>query len=362
MKYLMPAVVYEENEAVWNHRAELAALGKCALIMTGRHSAMANGSLDDVKKALDDRGVSYTVFSEVEENPSIETVARAAEQGRRDKADFVIGIGGGSPMDAAKAAAFLIKHEGKGAADLYDASIDSSAVPVAEVPTTCGTGSEVTAVSVLTRDNGTKKGSIPHKIFADLALIDGKYLMNAPLSVIRNTAVDALGHLLESGLNSDRNDYSIMFVREGLRFWNGIRDILTGDRAIDSDSAMKLMHASALAGIAIAQTGTTVPHGLSYTLTCELNMPHGAAVGYYLGSYLKEAYELDPEYAREFLELAGFSDPSEFEEFFAKVCDTGEAPSAVLNKAYETILPDKKRLSTASYAIDAEVLKRIARI
>ncbi len=362
MKFYMPTVVYEENEAVWNHRKELAALGTKALIMTGRSSAKANGSLDDVTKALDDQGIGYTIFSEVEENPSVETVERAAVQGRRDKADFVIGIGGGSPMDAAKAAAFLIKHKNKGAGDLYDASLDPAAVPVAEVPTTCGTGSEVTGVSVLTRDNGTKKGSIPHKIFADIALIDGKYIMKAPLSVIRNTAVDALGHLLESGLNSARNEYSLMLVLEGLKYWKRIWQVVEGTKVLDQYAAEDLMHTSALAGMAIAQTGTSVPHGLSYTLTCELGMPHGAAVGYYLGSYLKEAEKEDDVLTRKFLKRAGFSAASDFELFFEEVCKIGEVPAETRQKAYDSLVNDEKRLATASYKIDAEMLKRIARL
>ncbi len=362
MKFYMPTVVYEESEAVWNHRSELAALGTKALIMTGRSSAKVNGSLDDVRKALDDQGIGYTIFSEVEENPSVETVERAAVQGRREKADFVIGIGGGSPMDAAKAAAFLIKHKNKGAGDLYDASLDSTAVPVAEVPTTCGTGSEVTGVSVLTRDNGRKKGSIPHKIFADIALIDGKYIMNAPLSVIRNTAVDALGHLLESGLNSARSEYSLMLVLEGLKYWKRIQYVVEGTKVLDEYAAENLMHASALAGMAIAQTGTTVPHGLSYTLTCELGMPHGVAVGYYLGSYLKEAEEADDVLTHKFLKRAGFTAARDFELFFEEVCKIDEVSAEIRQKAYDVLVNDEKRLATASYKIDAETLKHIARL
>ena len=104
----MPVVVYSEDDAVLNHGKELAARGSRALILTGRFSAKNCGALDDTIKVLDGYGITYHIFNRVEENPSTHTVVQAAEEGRNEKADFVIGIGGGSPLDAAKAAAFLM--------------------------------------------------------------------------------------------------------------------------------------------------------------------------------------------------------------------------------------------------------------
>ena len=94
MKFYMPTKLYLEEDCVYRHRKELAALGSHALLVTGRHSARVNGAYDDVVKSLEDQGVTYSLFDEIEENPSVETVARAAAFGREQKADFVIGIGG----------------------------------------------------------------------------------------------------------------------------------------------------------------------------------------------------------------------------------------------------------------------------
>ena len=148
--------------------------------------------------ALEQFGVSWVEFAEVEENPSVETVMKARDLGVSEKTDFVIGIGGGSPMDAAKAIALMIRHADQDWTYMYDGSAETSTVPIAEIPTTAGTGSEVTAVSVLTRHDKHVKGSIPHKIFAQLALIDGKYVAKAPFHVLANTTMDALAHLYES--------------------------------------------------------------------------------------------------------------------------------------------------------------------
>ena len=148
--FYMPVKVYEETNVIQNHAKEIAAFGKKALIVTGRRSAFANGSYADLTKALEQEGVSFAVYSEVEENPSVHTIMKARDFGVSEKVDFVIGIGGGSPLDASKAIALMIKKADKGADYLYKPDGDSKALPIVAIPTTCGTGSEVTPVSVLT--------------------------------------------------------------------------------------------------------------------------------------------------------------------------------------------------------------------
>lgn len=322
MRFAMPVTVYEEEECVRNHPEVFAAAGKKALLVTGRHSADRNGAAADVLSVLEDCGIASVRFREVEENPCVETVMRARKLGLSEGADFVVGIGGGSAMDAAKAIALMMRHPEEGADYLYG-SRDASRVPLILVPTTCGTGSEVTPVSVLTLPERRTKASTPHPLFADAALIDGRYLAFAPEKVIRNTAIDALGHLFESYLNADATDYSRMCVDAGLKIWSRSRDVLLRSAAISEDVTVlpahgtesdsqhmespgcgdagqdtgavgadeagstpdpdasriytaedyaNLMRASALAGMAIAQTGTALPHGLSYPITFDLHM------------------------------------------------------------------------------------------
>ena len=107
MFFYMPAKVYCENNCVHAHARELASFGKKALIVTGKSSAFKNGSIADVQAALSDHGVECSVFNEVEENPSVETVMRGRDKGLADGADFVIGIGGGSPIAALSRTRFL---------------------------------------------------------------------------------------------------------------------------------------------------------------------------------------------------------------------------------------------------------------
>ncbi|MBO6214433.1 MAG: iron-containing alcohol dehydrogenase, partial [Lachnospiraceae bacterium] len=201
---------------------------KNALIVTGRHSAIACGALSDVEAALGKTGVSCSIYDKVEENPSVETVYEAAQMGRDAEADFVIAVGGGSPMDAAKAAALLIKNKDKGIDYLYEKGNPSDYIPVICVPTTCGTGSEATGVSVLSRPDIRAKGSIPYRIWPIIGLMDDRYLKNAPASIIRNTAIDALAHMCESYVNTKADDISRAFVMEGLKIWSMAKDELSG--------------------------------------------------------------------------------------------------------------------------------------
>lgn len=359
--FYMPVKVYEESEAVKNHAADLAKFGKKALIVTGRRSAFANGSYDDIAAALDSVCVDHVVFNEVEENPSVKTIMKARDFGIAEGVDFVIGVGGGSPLDASKAIALMIKKADKDVSYLYKPDGDSSTLPIVAVPTTCGTGSEVTAVSVLTDTEKMVKKSIPHQIFADLALIDGKYLKSAPKHVLSNTIFDALTHLYESYLNSKATDYSRMCVDAGLKMWARSLPILRGEREAEDSDHLNMMRASMMAGMAIAHTATTLPHGLSYSVTTKLHVPHGKATAYFTAGYLAEAAEADREYL---LSTAGFASLQDFEDVYHACCGRIDASEAelteVLEGAIEELSGNPAKMALAPFAVDREMLKRIA--
>lgn len=356
MQFYMPVKVFEEENCVAHHAEEIASLGTRALLITGKHSSRINGSLADVTDVLKGKGIPYAVYDDVEENPSVETVMKARDFGLSEGADFLIGIGGGSAMDCCKAVALMMAHREEDEAYLYKAETDSAALPIALVPTTCGTGSEVTAVSVLTIHAKKTKGSIAHRIFARYAFIDGKYLKTASAKVLCNTAVDALSHLWESCLSSKATDYSRMCVHAGLTVWSRSRDILEGKREPDGDDYANMMRASAFGGMAIAQTGTSLPHGLSYPLTYDLHMAHGAAVGYFQAGYMAEASEEDRKYM---LQTAGFRDLAEWQKFYATVCGGVKVDSAELRHAADVLASNPAKLANAPFPVDRNTLERI---
>ena len=309
---------YIEFNAVKDHAAELTGLGTKALIVTGRSSARRCGALDDVTDVLDDAGIAYEIFDSVEENPSIETVMAAREAGLSAGCDLVIGIGGGSPMDAAKAIAVMIKNSSSGWELLYE-NEQAGGVPVACIPTTCGTGSEVTAVSVLTRHDLKTKLTAKQKLFPDLSLVDPAYLDKAPHQIIRNTSIDAMGHMIESYLNTHATDQSRGFALEGLKIWGGIKQYVENGLPEDPEERrcvlMDLAKASNLGGYSIVTPGTSLPHGMSYNLTYEKHVPHGMAVGIFEPGYLGRANEEDRHLL---LEAMGFEDISAFREYIRR--------------------------------------------
>lgn len=356
MKYYMPVKVYDEPDCVKNHEGELCSFGKKALIVTGKSSAFLNGSFDDVADVLINNRIDPVVFSEVEENPSVETVFVARDRYMGEHFDLVIGIGGGSAMDAAKAIALTLYHPEYTPQDLYDNTKDDTALPVVCVPTTCGTGSEVTGVSVLTRHDRKTKISMVHKVFPAMALIDGKYLRTASDELIVNSSIDALSHLYESMLNAKADDYVRMCASSGLRMWAGTKDCLTGKRPITDEDRSYLMRSSTLAGMSIAQSGTTVPHALSYNLTYDLAIAHGRAVGYFLPGFLAAAPKAQRD---EVLKLSGFSGLPEFTDFLSCVFGSIDIPEEELEITYKNVKNNPAKMSSASFDIDDRLLRRI---
>lgn len=356
MKFYMPVRIYEGEGCVLARREEISSFGTKALIVTGRSSARKCGALQDVTEALEKCRKTWCIFSEVEENPSTQTIMKAREYGLSEGADFVIGIGGGSPLDAAKAAAFMMFHRDCQEDRLYDASLSPEALPVIAVPTTCGTGSEVTGVSVLTRHDKKTKGSIPARIFPKLALIDGRYLKAAPLSVIASTSLDALAHLMESALQKTADDYSCMAVEKGLSIWSGIKDILTGERKASAEDYAALMRSAAFGGIAIAQTGTSIPHALSYPVTYDMGLAHGRAAAYFLPGFLSCAPE---EIRSRLLSLTGFPGIEEFQAYVEKVLGEIAVPQETLERCFEMVKDNSSRMDGCVFPMDEKSLAGI---
>lgn len=362
MTYYMPTKVYEEADCVKAHGAELAALGTKAMLVTGRHSAKANGSEQDVAEVLTSFGIPYVVFDQIEENPSVETIFAARDVAVAEGADLFIGIGGGSPMDAAKAISLMAYHKTEGEDFLFAGDPKAQWYPVVAVPTTCGTGSEVTGISVLTLHQQKTKSSIPYRIFPELALVDGKYLAFAPAHVLLNTAIDTLCHLTESYINATATDYSRMVASAGLSLWSKSKDFLLAvgrgeEVTADEETRGNLMRASTLGGIAIAQTGTSLPHGLSYGLTYAEGIAHGKACGQFLAGYVKNASVKD---RTDVLTLTGFETVEELEAFLDATSGREALSEDILETLVSQLASLPAKLKNAPFPVDKDVLRNIA--
>lgn len=352
MQLYMPTKVYSEKECIKNHAKEIASLGKKAMVVTGKHSARKCGALQDMEDALQQENITYVIFDEIEENPSIETVMKAREFGVCEKVDFVIGIGGGSPLDAAKAIAMMIANPGLGEEVLYEAS-ELENLPIICVPTTCGTGSEVTPYAILTIHKQRTKKSISHRIYPNLALLDAKYLKSMSREGLVNTAVDALAHLLESYLNTNADELNRIYSREGLSIWKEFKKRLLDDSLLEKDYAT-MLHASMVAGMAITHTGTSLPHGLSYQVTYELGVPHGKAVGIFLGGFV-EGYQNKEEVA-EVLSLLDFESTVAFRKYMNELLGEVAVSEELMKENVQNLLENPAKLKNYPFAITEKEL------
>lgn len=283
-KFYMPTNVVVGRNVVVDNYSLFKEYGKKAIIVTGRHSAKINGALDDVIKALKMADMDYEVFDKVEENPSLETIEDAAKLAISLKVDFVIGIGGGSPLDASKAIAVMIKNP-EMTKDTIITSRILEAVDVVAIPTTSGTGSETTQYSIVTVHKEKTKKNLGQSIFPKLALLDGKYTEFVTKETTVNTAVDAFSHLVESYLNVNANFITDGIIEKAIALWGQCIDsLIKGEVSLEERD--KLMLVSTMAGMVIAQTGTSLPHGMGYPLTYFKNIPHGLANGCLYIEYL----------------------------------------------------------------------------
>lgn len=356
-KYYMPARIISGADCITNNSGLFKTLGKKALIVTGADSAKMNGSMKDVISALESECIPYALYDRVASNPTVSCAYEGADYAKDNGADFVIAIGGGSTMDAGKAIALLTVQE-INESDLFSGLYENKVMPMAFVPTTAGTGSEVTQYSILTNDRAQTKTSIATELlFPDLVFLDPKYTKALPVKTTVNTVMDALSHAVEGMLSVKGSFLSNALAAESLRL---IRECMpqllnaaeqtkkTAERPealISVYTREKLLQASLMAGMVIAQTGTTAVHAMGYSLTYFKNIDHGRANGLLLAGYLKLVEKVQPELTARILSLIGFSDIGQFKELTDRLFGEKEKISEYEFKKYSGMAMKTKNIA-----------------
>lgn len=312
-KFLMPTQVIMEPEAVIKNSHFFRGMGQRCLIVTGRKSAKVCGALEDVISALDKEGIAWEIFDQVGQNPLLSTCVIGGQTAAAFKADFLVGIGGGSPLDATKAIAAFATN------DMLPMDIFSfrqmSALPFALVGTTAGTGSEVTCYSVLTVDEtGRKRSWGNRESYARIAFCDPKYTDSLDREVTISTALDTLTHAIESYFSKMADGVSQAFSILGLELLlPALKELqkIPAEKFIPSaDLRQHLYLASLYAGMAINKTGTTFCHQMGYVLTEDYDILHGQACAAFLPIYIRHSILACPQAAhRLFTHLGVFAGP-----------------------------------------------------
>ncbi len=285
--------------------AKAAAFGKRCLILTGAASAEKSRALFDAIDSMKQAGVEATVYPYIGTNPTWDQCRAAADALHTLRSKSILAIGGGSVMDAAKAVAILATNFVPNANALFQGKWSRRPLPLMLCGTTAGTGSEVSAVAVITDPNGQKR-SVKHPYcYADCAFCDPRYTDSMPRSVTVSTALDALCHTVEGFLSPACDPVSDCFAAQALpRLMRGLQTLCDRDLP-DAGGRDDLFYGALLAGMVLNACGTAYPHPMGYVLTEDHDIPHGQACAVFLPSLLDRAVQYAPERTTELFALCG---------------------------------------------------------
>lgn len=274
-QFRAPSVIFANKSAARLHAVLEGRLGNRILFVTDnglRNLGLCDGALESLKVA----GVHVTIFSDVEADPSLDTLMKSIEAGRSGNVTGVIGFGGGSSLDVAKLAA-LVLGSGEDIGNAWGVgNAKGPRLPLALVPTTAGTGSEVTPISIITVGEDEKRGVSSPLILPDLAILDPELTLGLPPAITAATGVDAMVHAIEAytSKNPNNNPISRMLARQALRLIGANIQIAVFDGGnLEARSAMLL--GSMLAGQAFANSPVAAVHALAYPVGGTFHVPHG---------------------------------------------------------------------------------------
>ena len=284
-EYRVPPLIVYGCGAVERVGVETARLGGRALLVCGRSAARQSGLLGRVQKLLEAAGVAVTVYDQVEPEPSNATVDRGAALARSCGAEVIVGLGGGSPCDVARAIAGLVglggehirDYEGPGAKP-----VDRPALPLVAVTTTSGTASEITQVAVIKDpERNLKFGMKSAYWVAAVAIVDPELTLGAPPELTARTGIDALTHALEGYVSTKA---TVVTDATALRAIGLVGRHLRRAVAEGSDLEARegMSMASLLAGMAFANCGVGAVHALVHPVGARYGVPHGVACGIFL--------------------------------------------------------------------------------
>ena len=283
-----------------------ARLGKSVLFITDA-GLVSLGLCQPAIASLEKAGCSVAVFDQVEADPSLATLMAATQAARAINASGIVGFGGGSSMDVAKLAALLC-GSGEDIDEAWGvANAKGPRLPLVLVPTTAGTGSEVTPVSIITVSGDEKRGVSSPVILPDLAILDPDLTLGLPASITAATGIDAMVHAIEAyaSKSANNNPMSRMLAVEALRLLGAnIETAVNHGSDLEARSAMLL--GSMLAGMAFANSPVAAVHALAYPVGGIFHVPHGLSNALVLPHVLRFNA---PEAAHLYAELAPHAFP-----------------------------------------------------
>ncbi|WP_455793398.1 iron-containing alcohol dehydrogenase [Clostridium butyricum] len=309
--YNLPVNIIFGRGSVSEIGSEVLKYGKTALIVTGKTSTKKTGLLDRTIKLLNESDIKTIVFDKVEQNPLTTTAYDGAELAKKEKCDVVVGLGGGSIMDAAKAIAFITLNEGDVSDYIFGKKTSDEALPIILVPTTCGTGSEGNGFAVLTNpDNNDKKSLRCNAIVAKASIIDPELMTTMPKHILASVGFDALCHNMEAYLSKNEQPLTTIMALQGIELI-GKNLVKVYNNKDDMEAFEKITWASTLGGMVINTAGVTAPHGMEHPASGLKNIVHGRGLAALTPVIYEESISAAPEKFAMISRLLGGSDEND---------------------------------------------------
>ncbi len=331
--YFQPSeIVYGEGRL--NELADIVKrYGTKCLLVTVAEGQGLDELFERAKKILTDGGVEVEHFTGVVPNPTTDVIAEGAEAAKKIGADVVVGLGGGSSMDSAKAIAVEATHEGSCWDYLYYKKEPSEkTLPVIAVSTTSGTGSQVTQVAVVTNSKERNKSALFHwRLYPKVAIVDPELMVTVPKFVTQTTGFDVFCHSFESTIHVNNSPYVDTIAWEAIEIvLNTLPDLLKD--LGNTDLRAKMAFADTLAGLSIANVGVTMPHGIGMAISgLYPHISHGASLAVNYPAFTRFTYKsavpqfaklariLDPDLSLAKDDVAAEKSPELMDEFLKKI-------------------------------------------
>lgn len=332
-KFIMPKQIISGEHALQQSKEVIRTLGTKALVVSGKVMNRI-GNVRIVTNLLDEIGIGWTVYDDITGEPNDVMIDGGVEAYKANGCDFLIAIGGGSPMDSMKAIGALITNPGK-IADYMGKEITNPLPPMVAIPTTAGTGSEATQFTIIT-DTKTSikmllKGTV---LIPDVAIVDASFTVSSPKSVTNATGLDALTHAVEGYTSKKASPLTDVYAVDAVKriFQYLPRAYENGE---DMEAREEMILAALEAGVVINNSSVTLVHGMSRPIGANFHVPHGLSNAMLLKVCL--TFALDGTYER-FADLGraiGAATEKDNDETAAKaflaaiieLCETLEVPT-----------------------------------
>lgn len=256
---------------------EAKALKAKKVLMVTDSGLIEAGLVKQAQVVLEKSDIKYAIFGDVEADPRYEIVADCVDMIHRENADLIVGFGGGSPIDIAKVSAVMATNEGSITEYFGIDRVPHAGLPTIIIPTTAGTGSEVTPIVILSdHTEKLKKGIVSQHLFPSAALLDPELTLGLPARVTAATGMDALIHAVEAYTSKNATSMTDMLARQAMQLIaQNIRVAYATGSNLTARSHM--LEGSLLAGMAFANAGVTAVHAFAYPIGAEFHIPHGVA-------------------------------------------------------------------------------------